>query len=232
MHDRIGLEEHVFGLDPLFCGYDAQIYVVAAGLKIPEYMIGPSFGWWSSSTIISLFAWHHTWYHAELQTSPSEINIYKMGHSEGLVTNTVKKDRFTSTDDYSPKARKPYTITKQRESWTEEEHKKFIEALRLNDRAWRRIKEHVGTKLQFKLEAMPKSISPRLTTLIFLTSTVVVRESTCGNVCKVKPIEISPPRPKRKPMHPYPRKLSAPVKTRGYHWRYTSPNLSGADQEN
>lgn len=35
--------------------------------------------------------------------------------------------------------RKPYTITKQRERWTEDEHKKFLEALKLYGRAWRRI---------------------------------------------------------------------------------------------
>lgn len=35
--------------------------------------------------------------------------------------------------------RKPYTITKQRERWTEEEHEKFLEAIRLHGRAWRRI---------------------------------------------------------------------------------------------
>ena len=35
--------------------------------------------------------------------------------------------------------RKPYTITKQRERWSDEEHKKFLEALKLYGRAWRRI---------------------------------------------------------------------------------------------
>ena len=42
--------------------------------------------------------------------------------------------------------RKPYTITKQRERWTEEEHNRFLEALKLYGRAWQRIEEHIGTK--------------------------------------------------------------------------------------
>ena len=36
-----------------------------------------------------------------------------------------------SGDDASKKVRKPYTITKSRESWTEQEHDKFLEALQL-----------------------------------------------------------------------------------------------------
>lgn len=35
--------------------------------------------------------------------------------------------------------RKPYTITKQRERWTDEEHELFLEALDKHGRAWRSI---------------------------------------------------------------------------------------------
>lgn len=34
-------------------------------------------------------------------------------------------------DDSNKKIRKPYTITKSRESWSEQEHDKFLEALQL-----------------------------------------------------------------------------------------------------
>ncbi|KHG18611.1 Protein LHY -like protein [Gossypium arboreum] len=50
----------------------------------------------------------------------------------------------------------------QREKWTEEEHQRFLEALRLYGRGWRQIEEHVGTKSAFKFEAMLKSSSLRL----------------------------------------------------------------------
>ncbi|KAF3616882.1 hypothetical protein FXO38_34286 [Capsicum annuum] len=52
----------------------------------------------------------------------------------------------TPTDASGKKVRKPYTITKSRESWTEEEHDKFLEALQLFDRDWKKIEDFVGSK--------------------------------------------------------------------------------------
>ena len=46
--------------------------------------------------------------------------------------------------------RRPYTITKKRETWTEEEHKKFLEALHFYHRDWKKIALHVGTRTVFQ----------------------------------------------------------------------------------
>ncbi|KAK4347626.1 hypothetical protein RND71_033965 [Anisodus tanguticus] len=135
------------------------------------------------------------------------------------------KEQVASADEYAPKVRKPYTITKQRERWTEEEHKKFLEALKLYGRAWRRIEEHVGTKTAVQLRSHAQKFFSK-----------VVRESSNGDATSVKPIEIPPPRPKRKPMHPYPRKLATPVKSGTpvpeKSKRSLSPNMPMSEHEN
>ncbi|KAJ0966768.1 hypothetical protein J5N97_023685 [Dioscorea zingiberensis] len=133
--------------------------------------------------------------------SSTEISMDRM-HVDVQVScasGLQSKDLVASMDEHVPKVRKPYTITKQREKWTEEEHNKFLEALKLYGRAWRRIEEHIGTKTAVQIRSHAQK---------FFTK--VVRESASSNVASVKSIEIPPPRPKRKPMHPYPRKLGIP----------------------
>ncbi|XP_059623273.1 protein REVEILLE 1 isoform X2 [Cornus florida] len=144
--------------------------------------------------------------------------------SRGTWSKTVfLTEQFPSSNDYAPKARKPYTITKQRERWTEEEHKKFLEALKLYGRAWRRIEEHVGTKTTVQIRSHAQKFFSK-----------VVRESSSD----AKTIEIPPPRPKRKPMHPYPRKFATVVKTETdgllpeQSRRSSSPKSAISDQEN
>ncbi|KAJ6370712.1 hypothetical protein OIU77_001258 [Salix suchowensis] len=135
------------------------------------------------------------------------------------------KEQFSCGSDYSPKARKPYTITKQRERWTEEEHKKFLEALKLYGRAWRRIEEHVGTKTAVQIRSHAQKFFSK-----------VVRESGGSNTSAVEPIEIPPPRPKRKPMHPYPRKMAHSLEREllilENPLRSSSPNFSISEKEN
>ncbi|KAL1833523.1 hypothetical protein ACET3Z_003174 [Daucus carota] len=103
--------------------------------------------------------------------------------------------KFT-VDDYAPKARKPYTITKQRQSWTEEEHQKFLEALKLYGRAWKHIEEHIATKTAVQIRSHAQKFFTKL-----------ARESSGNEENFGKPIEVPPPRPKRKHMHPYPRNI-------------------------
>ncbi|CAA0813483.1 Protein REVEILLE 1 [Striga hermonthica] len=110
--------------------------------------------------------------------------------------NTSLEHLNNPGDVFVPKVRKPYTVTKQRERWTDEEHKKFLEALKLYGRAWRRIEEHVGTKTAVQIRSHAQKFFSKVT-----------RETNTGECNSVKPIEIPPPRPKRKPIHPYPRKM-------------------------
>ncbi|KAH7851337.1 hypothetical protein Vadar_010057 [Vaccinium darrowii] len=138
-------------------------------------------------------------------------------------TSSQLKEQFSSGNDCSLKVRKPYTITKQRERWTEEEHKKFIEALKLYGRAWRKIEEHVGTKTAVQIRSHAQKFFSK-----------VVRETSASDAGLLNPVEIPPPRPKRKPTRPYPRKPVTPLKTgtstEEQLRRSTSPNLS--EQEN
>ncbi|AES99134.1 putative transcription factor MYB-HB-like family [Medicago truncatula] len=122
-----------------------------------------------------------------------------LGQKEGMhsVIHVQKLlDQFSCGNDHALKARKPYTITKQREKWTDEEHKKFLEALKLYGRAWRKIEEHVGTKTAVQIRSHAQKFFSKIN-----------RDTDGNDTTMVETIEIPPPRPKRKPIHPYPRKL-------------------------
>lgn len=93
----------------------------------------------------------------------------------------------SSTPTDGKKVRKPYTITKSRESWTDEEHDKFLEALQLFDRDWKKIEDFVGSKTVIQIRSHAQKY--------FLK---VQKNGTTAHV--------PPPRPKRKAAHPYPQK--------------------------
>ncbi|KAI3777071.1 hypothetical protein L1987_46865 [Smallanthus sonchifolius] len=107
-----------------------------------------------------------------------------------------------SGENLNIKTRKPYTITKQRERWTEEEHNSFLEAIKLYGRAWQRIEEHIGTKTAVQIRSHAQKFFTKLEKEA-VAKGVPIRQAL--------DMEIPPPRPKRKPSYPYPRKARTQV---------------------
>lgn len=129
---------------------------------------------------------------------PNKRNKRLYLHIRPSIDQAQLKEFASSTKELPIKVRKPYTITKQRERWTEEEHEKFLEAIKLHGRVWHRIQEHIGTKSAIQIRSHAQKFFSK-----------VDRNWGTGNA-----IEIPPPRPKRKPLHPYPRKLENLCTTR------------------
>lgn len=71
------------------------------------------------------FSHFHGYYKGGGPTKLPGMNRYDSNLMERMPVGNV------GVDDPSKKIRKPYTITKSRENWTEQEHEKFIEALHL-----------------------------------------------------------------------------------------------------
>lgn len=49
--------------------------------------------------------------------------------------------------------RKPYTITKARERWTDDEHTRFLEGMSLYGRSWGKVANHVQTKTTIQIRS-------------------------------------------------------------------------------
>ncbi|KAL1200103.1 Protein REVEILLE 4 [Cardamine amara subsp. amara] len=124
-------------------------------------------------------------------TSSLLINpvVAEVRPSETSTDATERTTTMEAAEAPEKKVRKAYTITKSRESWTEGEHDKFLEALQLFDRDWKKIEDFVGSKTVIQIRSHAQKY--------FLK---VQKNGTLAHV--------PPPRPKRKAAHPYPQKAS------------------------
>ncbi|KAL9674044.1 hypothetical protein QQ045_030310 [Rhodiola kirilowii] len=98
----------------------------------------------------------------------------------------------SAEEDPDKKIRKPYTTTKSRQSWTDPEHDKFLEALQMFDRDWKKIEAFVGSKTVIQIRSHAQKYFLKV-------------QKSGGNE------HLPPPRPKRKAAHPYPHKASKSV---------------------
>ncbi|KAJ6686339.1 SWI/SNF COMPLEX-RELATED [Salix purpurea] len=130
----------------------------------------------------------------------------------GVLSGPVM-DTYSSGEDLVIKTRKPYTITKQRERWTEEEHNRFLEALKLYGRAWQRIERTYWYKdCRANQKSCTEVLFEAYMPLVIIFDYVFVSKLEREAIAKGVPIghaleiNIPPPRPKKKPGNPYPRK--------------------------
>ncbi|KAI3444497.1 hypothetical protein Pfo_001162 [Paulownia fortunei] len=118
---------------------------------------------------------------------PTNTPGMKRSENNSFLQTSSSWNACPGVEDPSKKVRKPYTITKSRESWSEQEHDKFLEALHLFDRDWKKIEAFVGSK-----------------------TVIQIRSHAQKYFLKVQKNGISehvpPPRPKRKAAYPYPQK--------------------------
>ena len=110
----------------------------------------------------------------------------------------------TAPPPVATKVRKPYTITKVRERWTEEEHERFLAALKLYGRAWRKIEAYIGTKSAVQIRSHAQKFFSKL-------QRESERANAAGGDGSDSGVTVIPPaRPKREARAPLPAKGARP----------------------
>ena len=84
-------------------------------------------------------------------TCSSPQKIKKSKKTVGQSTNSASIP-LTLTQ-VLPKQRKEYTIQQKREKWSDEEHDKFVEAIRIFGRDWKKVEEFITTKTRKQIRS-------------------------------------------------------------------------------
>lgn len=88
----------------------------------------------------------------EKEERTSETETRTQTETEGMMSTTASA-ASSSTGMAGKKTRKPYTITRPRERWAADEHDRFLHALVLFGRDWKRIEVFVATKTSTQIRS-------------------------------------------------------------------------------
>ncbi|MBA0772452.1 hypothetical protein Gotri_007817 [Gossypium trilobum] len=92
------------------------------------------------------------------------------------VSTSAAGNTGSYSEDPNKKIRKPDTITKSKESWTEQEHDKSLEALQLFDHDLKKIEAFVGSKTLIQTLVGAVDRSTAMLRIISLRFTIVVSQ--------------------------------------------------------